>query len=41
VTSFDVFEICAGWARLSIAGSRPGSNGLTFPEEVRLGHEIF
>ena len=35
-TSLDVFEICAGWARLSIAGSGPGSNGLTFREVVRL-----
>src|ERR1700722_3125157 len=28
-TSLFVFEVCAGWARLSIAGSGDGSNGLT------------
>src|SRR5882757_809989 len=29
-TSFDGLEICAGWARLSIAGSAVGSNGVDF-----------
>src|SRR5271156_2780353 len=38
-TSLYVFEICAGWARLSIAGSGPGSNGLTFREVVRLSRD--
>src|SRR5580704_8392154 len=27
-TSLDKLEICAGWARLSIAGSAKGSNGV-------------
>src|SRR5271155_1386775 len=40
-TSLYVFEVCAGWARLSIAGSAFGSNGLTFCGEVRLSRQIF
>src|ERR1700761_8241464 len=40
-TSLDVFEICAGWARLSIAGSGSGSNGLAFREEVRLSRGVW
>src|SRR6185312_7128718 len=29
-TSLYIFEICAGWARLSIAGSEAGGNGRDF-----------
>src|SRR6266567_2830522 len=39
-TSLDELEICAGWARLSIAGSAAGSNGVEFPDlgSVRKTH---